>query len=182
MLEIKDAVAVITGCAGGIGEELAKYWVRHDGRVVLADVSADGLSRVEAEIKTLGGRVALVVCNVTQEEDCARLADTAIEKFGQINLVAPCAGITRDALLVAPDRETGKVAKNMSLDDFQAVININLTGTFLTVRECAERMINQQCRLSDLLVFLHRFLGDRGADQLLLLQGRHVGDAQGYHR
>jgi 3-oxoacyl-[acyl-carrier protein] reductase len=146
MLEIKDAVAVITGSAGGIGEELAKYWVRHDGRVVLGDVSADGLSRVEAEIKALGGRVASVVCNVTKEEDCARLADTAIEKFGQINLVAPCAGITRDALLVAPDRETGKVAKKMSLDDFQAVININLTGTFLTVRECAERMINQQCR------------------------------------
>jgi 3-oxoacyl-[acyl-carrier protein] reductase len=146
MLEIKDAVAVITGSAGGIGEELAKYWVRQGGKVVLGDVSADGLSRVEAEIKAIGGQVASVVCNVTKEEDCARLADFAIEKFGQINLVAPCAGITRDALLVAPDRETGKVAKKMSLDQFQAVININLTGVFLTVRECAERMINQQCR------------------------------------
>ena len=146
MLEIKGAVAVITGSAGGIGAELAQYWVRQGGKVVLGDVSADGLSRVAAAIKALGGQVASVVCNVTQEEDCSRLADTAMAKFGQINLVAPCAGITRDALMVAPDRETGQVAKKMSLDDFQAVININLTGTFLTVRECTERMINHGCR------------------------------------
>lgn len=146
MLEIKDAVAVITGGAGGIGEELAKYWVRHSGKVVLGDVSAEGLSRVEAEIKAMGGHVATAVCDVTQEADCAKLADTAMEKFGQINLVAPCAGIIKDGLLVAPDRETGKVTKKMALDQFQSVININLTGVFLTVRECAERMINHNCR------------------------------------
>jgi 3-oxoacyl-[acyl-carrier protein] reductase len=146
MLEIKDAVAVITGGAGGIGEELAKYWVRHGGKVVLGDVSAEGLSRVEAEIKAMGGAVVTVAGDITQEVDCAKLADTAMEKFGQINLVAPCAGIIRDGLLVAPDRETGKVTKKMSLEQFQSVININLTGVFLTVRECAERMINHNCR------------------------------------
>ncbi len=146
MLAIKEAVAVITGSAGGIGEELAKYWVRQGGKVVLADVSAAGLERVAVELEALGGAVATMVANVTDETDCGRLADLAIEKFGQINLVAPCAGITRDALMVAPDRETGKVAKKMSLEDWQAVININLTGVFLTVRECTERMINHRCR------------------------------------
>jgi 3-oxoacyl-[acyl-carrier protein] reductase len=146
MLEIKDAVAVITGAAGGIGEELAKYWVHHGGKVVLGDISAEGLSRVEGEIKALGGRVVTSVCDVTQEADCARLADTAIERFGQINLVAPCAGIIKDGLMVAPDRETGKVTRKMTLEQFQSVVGINLTGVFLTVRECAERMINHQCR------------------------------------
>lgn len=146
MLEIKDAVAVITGGAGGIGEQLAKYWVRQGGKVVLGDVSAEGLSRVAAEIKAMGGHVATSGCDVTQEADCAKLADTAMEKFGQINLVAPCAGIIKDGLMVAPDRETGKVTKKMALDQFQSVININLTGVFLTVRECAERMINHNCR------------------------------------
>ncbi len=146
MLEIKDAVAVITGGAGGIGEEVAKYWVRQGGKVVLGDVSPEGLSRVEGEIKALSGQVVTSLCDVTQEADCAKLADTAIEKFGQINLVAPCAGIIKDGLLVAPDRETGKVTKKMALDQFQSVLNINLTGVFLTVRECAERMINHNCR------------------------------------
>jgi 3-oxoacyl-[acyl-carrier protein] reductase len=87
-----------------------------------------------------------VVCNVTQEEDCARLADATIEKFGQINLVAPFAGIIKDGLMVSPDRETGQVTRKMALADFQAVIDINLTGVFLTVRECTERMINHNCR------------------------------------
>jgi 3-oxoacyl-[acyl-carrier protein] reductase len=146
MLEIKDAVAVITGGAGGIGEELAKYWVRQGGKAVLGDVSPEGLSRVEGEIKALGGQVVTSLCDVTQEADGAKLADTAIEKFGQINLVAPCAGIIKDGLMVAPDRETGKVTRKMTLDQFQSVININLTGVFLTVRECAERMINHNCR------------------------------------
>jgi 3-oxoacyl-[acyl-carrier protein] reductase len=146
MLEIKDAVAVITGAAGGIGEELAKYWVRQGGKVVLADISAEDLDRVEAEIEKLGGQVAAMVCDTTKEEDCAKLADLALAAFGAINLVAPCAGITRDGLLLAPDRETGKVTKKMSLGNFQAVIDINLTGVFLTVRECAERMINHGCK------------------------------------
>ena len=58
MLKIKDAVAVITGGAGGIGEELAKYWVQQGGKVVLGDISAEGLNRVETEIKAMGGQVA----------------------------------------------------------------------------------------------------------------------------
>jgi 3-oxoacyl-[acyl-carrier protein] reductase len=146
MLAIKDAVAVITGAAGGIGEELAKYWVRQGGKVVLGDLSPEGLSRVETEIKAMGGAVATAVVDTTIEADCAKLADISIEKFGCINLVAPCAGIIRDGLMVAPDRETGKVTRKMSLEQFQSVVNINLTGVFLTVRECAERMINHQCQ------------------------------------
>lgn len=146
MLEIKDSVAVITGGGGGIGLSLAKYWAQNGGKVVIADVAEKFLETAEAEIKALGGEVATVVCNVTNEEDCARLADTAIEKFGKINLVAPFAGIIKDGLMLSPDRETGKVAKKMSLADFQAVIDINLTGVFLTARECAERMINHNCR------------------------------------
>ncbi|MEN8806602.1 MAG: SDR family NAD(P)-dependent oxidoreductase, partial [Desulfobacterales bacterium] len=143
MLEIKDSVAVITGGASGIGLALSKYWLEKGGKVVIGDVVEPALKQAAEELK---GDVATVLCNVTKEEDCARLADTAIEKFGQINLVAPFAGIIKDGLMVSPDRETGKVTRKMSLENFAAVININLTGVFLTVRECAERMINHNCR------------------------------------
>ncbi len=146
MLEIKEAVAVITGAGGGIGEALAQYWVGQGGKVVLGDVSAEGLSRVESDLKARGGQVITCRGDVTREADCARLADTAMENFGRINLVAPAAGIIKDGLLLAPDRDTGQVARKMSLEQFQAVIDINLTGVFLTVRECAERMINHRCR------------------------------------
>jgi 3-oxoacyl-[acyl-carrier protein] reductase len=162
MLEIKDAVAVITGGGGGIGLEIAKYWVRNGGKVVIADVSEELLGQAETELKALGGEVLPVVTNVTQEEDNSRLADAAIEKFGQINLVAPFAGIIRDGLMVSPDRETGKVTRKMAIGDFQMVIDINLTGVFLTVRECAERMINHGCKGLICLVSSTGSLGTAG--------------------
>lgn len=143
MLEIKDSVAVITGGASGLGLKMAQYWTQLGGKVVIGDIAEEPLKSAADEIT---GEVATVVCNVTDENDCARLADTAMEKFGRINLVAPFAGIILDGLMVAPDRKTGKVKKKMSLDQFQKVVDINLTGVFLTVRECTERMINNNCR------------------------------------
>jgi 3-oxoacyl-[acyl-carrier protein] reductase len=142
MLDIEQAVAVITGAGSGIGEVVAKYWVRRGGKAVLADIIPENLSQVERELKDLGGEVCSLLCDVTKEEDNARLAALAIERYNQINLVLPSAGIIKDGLLLSTDRETGKVSKKMSLGQFQSVLNINLTGVFLTVRECAEQMIN----------------------------------------
>jgi len=162
MLNIKESVAVITGGGGGIGLAVAKYWVQNGGKVVIADVAEKFLEQAEVEIKALNGEVASVVCNVTNEDDCARLADTAIEKFGQINLVAPFAGIIKDGLMLSTDRETGKVNRKMSLEQFQTVIDINLTGVFLTVRECVERMINHNCKGLICLVSSTGSLGTAG--------------------
>lgn len=159
MLNIENAVAIITGGASGIGLEMARYWSQNGGKLVLADVAEDALEKAAAQFET---EVASVVCDVTREADCARLADTAIEKFGEINLVAPFAGIIMDGLMVATDRETGKVSKKMALDQFQKVIDINLTGVFLTVRECAERMINNDCRGLICLVSSTGSLGTAG--------------------
>ena len=159
MLEIQGSVAVITGGASGIGLEMARYWLKNGGKVVIADVAQEAL---EKAANTLEGEVATVLCNVTKEEDCARLADTAIERFGQINLVAPFAGITKDGMMLSTDRETGKVDRKMSLGDFQMVIDINLTGVFLTVRECTERMINNGCKGLICLVSSTGSLGTAG--------------------
>ena len=162
MLEIKDSVAVITGGGSGIGLSVAKYWIQNGGKVVLGDVAKEALTQAGDEIKALNGEVATVVCNVTHEDGCAKLADTAIERFGKINLVAPFAGIIMDGLMVSPDRETGKITKKMSLEQFQKVIDINLTGVFLTVRECSERMINLNCRGLICLVSSTGSLGTAG--------------------
>ena len=159
MLDINGSVAVITGGASGIGLEMARFWLREGGKVVIADVVEEALLKVS---DTLKGEVATVLCNVTKEEDCARLADTAIEKFGKINLVAPFAGIIKDGMMLSTDKESGKVNRKMSLGQFQMVIDINLTGVFLTVRECAERMINNQCKGLICLVSSTGSLGTAG--------------------
>lgn len=146
MLSIDGSVAVITGGGSGIGETMAKYWVQHRGKVVLSDVSRESLERVEGDIRAMNAEVVTMVGDVTKEADCAALATLAIETFGAINLVVPCAGIINDGLFLATDRETGKVKGKMTLTQFQKVIDINLTGVFLTVRECAEQMINNNCK------------------------------------
>lgn len=159
MLDIKDSVAVITGGAGGIGFAVAKHWVENGGKVVLGDVAQEPLDKARAELKAMNGEVATIICDVTDEDDCGKFADLAIEVFGQINLVAPFAGIIKDGLLLRPSKETGKVEKKMPLDDFKKVVDINLTGVFLTVRECVERMIDNDCRG---LVCLVSSTGSRG--------------------
>ena len=121
MLEIKNSVAVITGGASGIGLSMAKYWAQNGGKVVLADIAEEPLNEAA---KTIDGEVATVVCNVTDEADCTRLAETAIETFGQINLVAPFAGIIKDGMTLSTSRESGKVKRKMSLDQFKLVIEI----------------------------------------------------------
>jgi 3-oxoacyl-[acyl-carrier protein] reductase len=73
MLDIEQAVAVITGAGSGIGEVVAKYWVRRGGKAVLADIIPENLSQVERELKDLGGEVCSLLCDVTKEEDNARL-------------------------------------------------------------------------------------------------------------
>jgi 3-oxoacyl-[acyl-carrier protein] reductase len=138
---------------------LAEYWLSNGGKAVIADIAEEALAGAE---KTLNGDILTVVCDVTKEDDCSRLADTAIEKFGKINLVAPFAGIILDGLMVSTDRETGKVKKKMPLEKFQKVLDINLTGVFLTVRECVERMINNNCRGLICLVSSTGSLGTAG--------------------
>jgi len=159
MLDIRDSVAVITGGASGIGLALARYWLENAGKVVIGDVAQEALKRA---MEALAGDVEAVACDVTREEDCARLAQAAIQRFGKINLVAPFAGIIMDNLMVSPDRETGKITRKMSLEQFQRVVDINLTGVFLTVRECAEQMVNHNCKGLICLVSSTGSLGTAG--------------------
>ncbi|TKB24816.1 SDR family NAD(P)-dependent oxidoreductase [Desulfopila sp. IMCC35006] len=162
MLAIKGSVAVITGGSGGIGKTLAEYWLKEGGKAVIADIQEEALQTTEKELQKISSEVASIVCNVTKEDDCSRLAQYAIEKFGAINLVAPFAGITGDAMMIKTDRTTGKVTGKMSLELFQRVIDINLTGVFLTVRECVEQMINHDCRGLICLVSSTGSLGTAG--------------------
>lgn len=159
MLEIKDSVAVITGGSGGIGKALARYWIENQGKAVIADIAKEQL---EAAAKELGENARPFVCNVTREEDCSALARFAVETFGKINMVAPFAGIIADGLMLSTDRETGKVKKKMSLEQFQKVVDINLTGVFLTMRECTEQMVNLGCRGLVCLVSSTGSLGTAG--------------------
>ncbi len=159
MLDIKDSVAVVTGGASGIGFAFARYWVKSGGKALLADISGQALRSAK---EAIGQSVETMECDVTREGDSRKLADKAVENFGKINLVAPFAGIIKDGLMVTPDRKSGKVVSRMSLEKFRSVIDVNLTGVFLTVRDCAEKMINNGNRGLICLVSSTGSLGTAG--------------------
>jgi 3-oxoacyl-[acyl-carrier protein] reductase len=141
-MELKGAVAVITGGASGIGEAVARSMAQKGVKVVIGDMDQKNLERVAGEIALAGGSVAFAKCNVTSDEEVADLMDLAIAKFGQINICVASAGIIKDGLMINLDKETGKVKKAMTTEQFKSVIDVNLVGCFITVREAAIRMAN----------------------------------------
>lgn len=141
-MELRGKVAVITGGANGIGETLAKDLAMEGMKVSIGDLSEEHIERVVREIREAGGTAIGTLCNVTDEKQVAELMDRTVKEFGEINVVFPSAGIIKDSLLASTDKETGKVKRTMSLDAFKQVVDVNLTGTFLTIREATERMIN----------------------------------------
>ncbi len=92
--------------------------------------------------RTWAARPSAIQANVTSEADTARFIKGTVEAFGKLNIAVSCAGIIRDGTMLSLDKETGKVSKKLGLDKWQAVIDTNLTGTFLTLRDAAEAMVN----------------------------------------
>ncbi|MBK6974391.1 MAG: SDR family oxidoreductase [Sterolibacteriaceae bacterium] len=114
-------------------------------KVVLCDMNQAGLDRVVGEIQAAGGEAIAVAGNISKEEDVAGLMDAAMTKYGAINVVFANAGIISDGLVVNTDK-TGKVKSVLSLEAFKSVVEVNLVGTFLTVREAARRMVDNGCK------------------------------------
>jgi 3-oxoacyl-[acyl-carrier protein] reductase len=139
---IKGAAVLITGGANGIGECCAKTLAGAGARVSICDILPDQVDRVVAEIRAAGGEAVGIQGNVVKEADQARFIAGTLKAFGQLNIVIPSAGIIRDGTVVTTDRDTGKVVRKMSLEHWQQVIDVNLTGTFLTVRDSIEAMVN----------------------------------------
>lgn len=141
-MEIKGSVALVTGGGNGIGEAIAKYFVQHGAKVAVVDISQDAIDRVVKELKEMGGEAIGVQGNVANEGDTAKFIKATLEAFGKLNIAVACAGVIHDATMLTLDKETGKVARKLGMDKWQPVIDINLTGTFLTLRDAAEAMVN----------------------------------------
>jgi len=137
-MNIKDNVFVITGAARGLGLAFAKDLAAFGGRLALVDMNAEGLEQAANSLREQGTEVRFYVTNVTSEEEVITLFNNVQRDFGQIDGLINNAGITRDAMLVK--RTNGDII-TMSLKDWQQVVDVNLTGTFLCGREAAGHMV-----------------------------------------
>ncbi len=141
-MKIEGSVVVITGAASGIGEAAARSLAAMGAKVLLGDMNEERLKIITTEINSGNAEADYKVVNITIEEDVKAFMQFAKQRFGKINVVLACAGIIRDSFFVTPDKETGKVKKFMSTEQWQQVIDVNLTGVFLTLREAVIEMVN----------------------------------------
>ena len=116
-------VALVTGAGRGIGEATATLFAARGAKVVVQDVSGGDAERVVSMIKEAGGEAAAVVGDVTRAGDCEAAVAKAVETFGALHVLVNNAGINRDA-----------VTRKMSEEQWDAVIAVNLKGTFLMCR------------------------------------------------
>ena len=123
---LEGRVALITGGAQGIGLAIAQRFSDEGAQVVIADMRED--AAVEAA-GTLSGEATGVRANVIDPEDVTGMFEHAIEAFGRVDVLVNNAGITRDASL-----------KNMTLEEFEQVIDVHLKGTWLGLKEGLARM------------------------------------------
>lgn len=133
MQRLKDQVALVTGASSGIGKAIALQMGKEGAKVVVNfHKGGESAQQVVQEIKSLGGDAIAVGADVGSEEEIKELFRKTYEAFGTVDILVNNAGLQKDAALV-----------DMTLADWQFVINVNLTGQFLCAREAAKEFIRR---------------------------------------
>lgn len=131
---LENKVALVTGAGKGIGRQIALTLAKEGATVIINyNGSKKKAEEVVREIEKAEGKAEAYGCNVSNFEDCQEMLDTVIKKYGHLDILVNNAGITRDSLIM-----------KMKEEDFDAVLNTNLKGTFNTIRHSARQMLKQK--------------------------------------
>ena len=139
-MKIKRSIVAITGAAGGLGAAMAKRLANQGARLALIDFNPDMLDERYTSLSLPSDDVLITPCDVSDESQVDAAFEAIAEHFGGPDLLVNNAGITRDALMLK--FKDGQRQSRMSLADWNAVINVNLTGVFLCTRAAAEQMVS----------------------------------------
>ncbi|MCL6627470.1 3-oxoacyl-[acyl-carrier-protein] reductase [Alicyclobacillus shizuokensis] len=128
-------VSIVTGASRGIGRAIAVALAQSGGQVVVNFAGREADARETARlVQEAGGQAIVEQGDVSRREDADRLVECALAAFGRVDVLVNNAGITRDTLLM-----------RMKDDDWQAVLNTNLTGAFHMLRAVTRPMMKQRC-------------------------------------
>ena len=169
---LNEKIAVITGASRGIGAAIAKKMAENGATVIINyQGSVQAAQALEAEIREKGGKAVTYKCDVSDFDKCEKFIGDIVKEYGRIDILVNNAGITRDGLLMG-----------MKEEDFDSVINVNLKGTFNTIRFASRAMVKllifllyQELReMQDRLIIQHQrqvLLGLQSRQQENWLQG-----------
>jgi NAD(P)-dependent dehydrogenase (short-subunit alcohol dehydrogenase family) len=134
MNELADKVAIITGGGYGIGKQIALKYAAAGAKIVIAARSLDPMKETCTELEKLGSKAISIQADVAREADCARIAEQTIKAFGRVDILVNNAGIAGPT----------KRITDMSLAEWQEVIDIDLTGAWLASRAVIPQMDKQR--------------------------------------
>lgn len=131
-MRFEGKVGIVTGGAQGIGRAVALALAREGARVLVADVNAEGISRVAQEVEATGGQALAVRADVSRREDVEAMVRAAVDQLGGVDILVNNAGILRI-----------RSALEHTEEDWDSVMAVNAKGTFLGSQAAARQMVKQ---------------------------------------
>ncbi len=129
---LKNKVAIITGASTGIGRATAIEFAKQGAKVALADINNEAIKETAKLVKEVGGEAITISTNVTIYDDCENMVAKTIEAFGKLDIIFNNAGIAGDRAL----------ATDTTIDMWQKVIDVNLSGVFYCIKAALPKMID----------------------------------------
>jgi len=138
-MQLENKVIVITGAAQGLGAAMALRLGSKGCKIILVDINLDKLQSQKIELTKRGIEAECFSCDISDESKVSELFEQLIVGYSQIDALINNAGIIRDSLLNKPNADGG--FDSLSLNQWQSVIDVNLTGVFLCSREVSKHMM-----------------------------------------
>jgi len=147
-LRLAGKVALVTGAAQGIGRGIALLLAQNGADIVISDINLEKAQETAKEIEGAGQRAMAIKVDVVHSEEVERMVQTILERFGHIDILVNNAGIARDKLIL-----------RMTEEDWDAVLNVNLKGTFNCTKAVVRHMSKQR---SGKIVSIASVVGEMG--------------------
>jgi len=147
-MELTGKVALVTGAAQGIGKAITLLLARHGADVIVGDVNVEKAEETAGEVLALGRQAMAVKVDVTHLQEVEAVVEGALQKFSRIDILINNAGIARDKLIL-----------RMSEEDWDAVVGVNLKGTFNCTKAVIKHMSKQR---SGKIVNIASVVGEMG--------------------
>lgn len=141
-MNLKDKVIVITGGGQGLGRSMAIELAKNGAKLALIDLNEGLLEETVELVKQEGSSAKYYIANVANEQEVENTFEQINKDFNGFDGLINNAGILRDGMLIKA--KDGEIVKKMSLEQFQSVIDVNLTGVFLCGREAAAHMVKNE--------------------------------------